>query len=160
MTTCATCKHWHQPDPLGTPEDPQTMDAYGTCSIARSVSGEPAVLGAPACALDSELYGAALRTLPTFGCARYEATTPPEWVAEFNAAELGFGPPREVPLVNADGTRIGTAVIDGSRAAVRISDPAAAAPVSALPLPHARIIEDALDFVPVADPPVAIVRRL
>jgi hypothetical protein len=27
-------------------------------------------------------------------------------------------------------------------------------------LPHDRLIEDALDFVPVADPPVAIARRL
>lgn len=63
---------------------------------------------------------------------RRDHDPPPEWVAEFNAAELGLDRATcEVPLVDESGRQIGTVGIDpgvydrldASRASIGISDP-------------------------------------
>lgn len=71
MTTCATCKHWKQPDPPDPDYDAEIdppPSPYGICKIAESSDGRPVVPLAPARAMDSSGYHASLGTLPTFGC--------------------------------------------------------------------------------------------
>lgn len=77
MSTCSTCKHWKQPaDPDSDPEEGDDVafrDRYGTCTVASSKGGMPtAGLLAPAYAVDSSGYHAALATLPSFGCIQHE----------------------------------------------------------------------------------------